>query len=82
MNDILPSESVVWQQIEQAFKQIFEQFSYHEIRTPLVEATQLFARSIGEQTDIVAKEMYTFADRNNDSLSLRPEGTAPKWLVP
>jgi len=76
MNDILPSESVVWQQIEQACKQIFEQFSYREIRTPLVEATQLFARSIGEQTDIVAKEMYTFADRNNDSLSLRPEGTA------
>ena len=76
MHDILPVDSVVWQQLEDGFRALAESYGYREIRTPLVEKTALFARSIGESTDIVEKEMYSFEDRNGDSLSLRPEGTA------
>ena len=76
MNDILPQTSGVWQHVEETLRRIFHAYSYREIRLPVIEKTELFARSIGESTDIVAKEMYTFADRNGDSLSLRPEGTA------
>ena len=76
MNDILPQASQVWQHVEQVLQNIFHAYSYREIRLPVIEKTELFARSIGESTDIVSKEMYTFEDRNGDSLSLRPEGTA------
>ncbi len=76
MNDILPQQTPYWQFVEQAFYDVAEQYSYQEIRFPIVESTDLFKRSIGEVTDIVEKEMYTFYDRNGDSLSLRPEGTA------
>lgn len=76
MNDILPQDSALWQYVETVCADLFRQFGYHQIRTPLVESTQLFARSIGVETDIVSKEMYTFEDRNGDSLTLRPEGTA------
>jgi len=76
MNDILPGRSAVWQRVEAALRDIFHVYSYREVRLPLIEKTELFARSIGEATDIVAKEMYTFDDRNGESLSLRPEGTA------
>ena len=76
MNDCLPSESGLWQYIESTIRQVVASYGYQEIRTPVVESTDLFKRSIGEVTDIVEKEMYTFADRNSDSLTLRPEGTA------
>ncbi len=76
MNDLLPEALSSWQVIEQSIKQVVGQYSYKEIRTPIVESTSLFSRSIGEVTDIVQKEMYTFNDRNGDSLTLRPEGTA------
>jgi histidyl-tRNA synthetase len=76
MNDILPSESPVWQHVEATIRHTLHAHGYQEIRTPIVEKTELFKRSIGEATDIVEKEMYTFLDRNNDSLTLRPEGTA------
>ena len=76
MNDILPQASQVWQHVEQVLQNVFHAYSYREIRLPVIEKTELFARSIGEGTDIVAKEMYTFEDRNGESLSLRPEGTA------
>ena len=76
MNDILPTETATWQYAEQALREILHGHGYQEIRTPIVEKTNLFKRSIGEVTDIVEKEMYTFNDRNDDSLSLRPEGTA------
>ena len=76
MHDILPADSVVWQQLEEAYRSLAAAYGYREIRTPLVEKTALFARSIGEATDIVEKEMYSFEDRNGDSLSLRPECTA------
>ena len=76
MNDILPGETVRWQLVESAFKKLMLAYGYDEIRMPVVEMTDLFKRSIGEVTDIVEKEMYTFDDRNGDSLSLRPEGTA------
>jgi histidyl-tRNA synthetase len=76
MNDILPAETVRWQLVESAFKKLMSAYGYDEIRMPIVEMTDLFKRSIGEVTDIVEKEMYTFEDRNGDSLSLRPEGTA------
>ncbi len=76
MNDILPAQTYLWQRIEHAAQDIFARYAYTEIRFPIVEKTELFYRSIGEVTDIVEKEMYTFADRNGDSLSLRPEGTA------
>jgi histidyl-tRNA synthetase len=76
MNDVLPADIQFWQHIESLWRQICRQYHYEEIRTPIVEHTQLFSRTVGEQTDIVTKEMYTFEDRNGDSLSLRPEGTA------
>ncbi len=76
MNDILPDDIYLWQYIETTLREVFASFGYREIRFPVVEKTQLFKRSIGEVTDIVEKEMYTFEDRNGDSLTLRPEGTA------
>lgn len=76
MNDILPEDAPYWQYLEQVCRQVVESYHYTEIRFPIVEATALFKRGIGEVTDIVEKEMYTFADRNGDSLTLRPEGTA------
>lgn len=76
MNDILPDQSPVWQYLEQTVSRVLRNYGYHEIRMPIVEQTDLFKRSIGEVTDIVEKEMYTFEDRNGDSLTLRPEGTA------
>lgn len=76
MNDILPGETSRWQYVEQVFRDLMASYGYSEIRMPIVEKTDLFKRSIGEVTDIVEKEMYTFEDRNGDSLTLRPEGTA------
>jgi histidyl-tRNA synthetase len=76
MHDIVPDLSPLWQAIEDRTREVLEAYGYAEIRTPLVEMTELFKRSIGEITDIVEKEMYSFEDRNGDSLSLRPEGTA------
>jgi histidyl-tRNA synthetase len=76
MNDVLPEETAAWQQLERAARDIFAQYGYREIRLPLLERTELFKRSIGEFTDIVEKEMYTFRDRGDDSLTLRPEATA------
>lgn len=76
MKDILADEIWIWQRFEAVLRHLMQQYSYREIRMPLVEKTELFKRSIGEVTDIVEKEMYTFLDRNGDSLSLRPEGTA------
>ncbi len=76
MNDTLPNESYIWQFIEEKFRAVLNSYGYNEIRMPIVEKTELFCRSIGEVTDIVEKEMYTFEDRNGDSLTLRPEGTA------
>jgi histidyl-tRNA synthetase len=76
MNDILPTQTAAWQKLERVLKQLAQQYAYHEIRFPIVEQSKLFKRSIGDATDIVEKEMYTFDDRNGDSLSLRPEGTA------
>ena len=74
--DILPGETELWQHIERTAITLFEDFGYREIRIPIMEKTELFARSIGEDTDIVEKEMYTFADRKGDQLTLRPEATA------
>jgi len=76
MNDYLPEETVVWQRIEQILRQVLASYGYSEIRLPIVEQTPLFKRAIGEVTDVVEKEMYTFDDRNGESLTLRPEGTA------
>jgi histidyl-tRNA synthetase len=76
MNDILPTQSPVWQYLEGTVKEVLAGYGYDEIRMPVLEQTALFKRSIGEVTDIVEKEMYTFEDRNGDSLTLRPEGTA------
>ncbi len=76
MNDVLPADTGVWRYIEQSLGDILLAYGYREIRTPVVEKTELFKRSIGEVTDIVEKEMYTFDDRNGDNLALRPEGTA------
>ncbi len=76
MNDILPEQTPVWQFVESKVRKVLAQYGYQEIRMPIVEQTDLFKRSIGEVTDIVEKEMYTFDDRNGDSLTLRPEGTA------
>ena len=74
--DILPGEVEKWQYIEQKARELCERYQYHEIRTPIFEHTELFTRSVGETTDIVQKEMYTFKDRGGRSLTLRPEGTA------
>ncbi len=76
MNDYLPGETALWQRIEGSLKQVLGSYGYSEIRLPIVEQTPLFKRAIGEVTDVVEKEMYTFEDRNGDSLTLRPEGTA------
>ena len=76
MNDILPAQTPLWQWLEARVSRVLDAYGYNEIRMPLVEPTELFKRSIGEVTDIVEKEMYTFDDRNGDSLTLRPEGTA------
>lgn len=76
MNDLLPTDSPQWQYVEAVVTDILQRYGYQEIRFPIVESTELFKRSIGEVTDIVEKEMYTFEDRNGDSLTLRPEGTA------
>ena len=76
MNDVLPDQCATWQFLEKTFSKVVKRFGYQEIRFPIVEQTQLFKRSIGEVTDIVEKEMYSFDDRNGVSLSLRPEGTA------
>ncbi|MDC9725419.1 MAG: histidine--tRNA ligase [Gammaproteobacteria bacterium] len=76
MNDILPDVTPYWQAVETALKEVLSGYGYQEIRFPIVEKTELFCRSIGEVTDIVEKEMYTFNDRNGDQLTLRPEGTA------
>lgn len=76
VRDILPSETGRWQRVEAAARQTFESYGYREIRLPVFERTELFARGIGDETDIVKKEMYTFEDRGGDSLTLRPEATA------
>ena len=76
MNDCLPGETNKWQMVEDVLRRVAGNYGYAEIRMPIVESTALFKRSIGEVTDIVEKEMYTFDDRNGDSLTLRPEGTA------
>ena len=76
MHDILPEQTSYWQYVERLLCEILPAYGYEEIRFPIVEQTQLFARAMGEVTDVVEKEMYTFEDRNGDSLSLRPEGTA------
>jgi len=75
--DILPGESSEWQKIEKSFRNFIHRYGYREIRTPVFEKTELFARGVGEGTDIVTKEMYTWEDRNGDSLTLKPELTAP-----
>lgn len=76
MHDVLPDQTPLWQYAEQILREVLSSYGYSEIRLPIVEKTELFKRSIGEVTDIVEKEMYTFDDRNGDSLTLRPEGTA------
>lgn len=76
MNDVLPADSALWQYFERTVADLLTGYGYQQMRMPIVESTELFKRSIGEVTDIVEKEMYTFADRNGDSLTLRPEGTA------
>lgn len=76
MNDLLPNVTAHWQHVENTIRNLLARYGYQEIRFPILEKTELFKRSVGEVTDIVEKEMYTFLDRNNDSLSLRPEGTA------
>ena len=74
--DILPSETGKWQAVEELIREQCRMYQYKEIRTPVFEHTELFTRSVGDTTDIVQKEMYTFQDRGNRSLTLRPEGTA------
>lgn len=76
MHDVLPEQSSLWQYLEARLRQLMDAYGYSEIRMPIVEKTELFVRTIGEVTDIVEKEMYSFTDRNGDSLTLRPEGTA------
>jgi len=75
--DILPDEAPLWQRIETVARDLFQRFGFEEIKVPILEKTGLFARAIGEATDIVEKEMYTFSDRNGELVTLRPEGTAP-----
>src|SRR5213592_3713326 len=74
--DLLPPSTEVWNRVEAVAREVFRTYNYHEIRTPILEETQLFARGVGEETDIVTKEMYTFIDRDETSLTLRPENTA------
>ena len=75
--DILPPESERWAYVEEAARRVFRRWGFREVRTPIFEHTELFKRSVGDTTDIVSKEMYTFTDRGDRSLTLRPEGTAP-----
>ncbi|MEW6719304.1 MAG: histidine--tRNA ligase [Thermodesulfobacteriota bacterium] len=77
MKDLLPPESTRWAALESSFRAHAGMYGFREIRTPLLERTELFSRAVGETTDIVEKEMYTFTDRSGDSLTVRPEGTAP-----
>src|ERR1039458_10342969 len=74
--DLLPPDTAVWNHVEAVARQVFAAYNYHEIRTPILEETQLFARGVGADTDIVTKEMYTFEDKDGSSLTLRPENTA------
>ncbi len=74
--DILPPASAVWNHVEAVAREVFRTYNYQEIRTPIFEETALFARGVGEDTDIVGKEMYTWEDRDGSSLTLRPEATA------
>jgi histidyl-tRNA synthetase len=74
--DLLPPSTEVWNRVESIAREVFRAYNYHEIRTPILEETQLFARGVGAETDIVTKEMYTFTDRDETSLTLRPENTA------
>src|SRR5579863_9104506 len=74
--DILPPSSAAWNQVEAVARDVFRTYNYQEIRTPILEETALFARGVGQETDIVSKEMYTFEDRDGSSLTLRPEATA------
>ena len=76
MHDVLPEAMHLWHSLERSVRETFAAYGFSEIRIPVVEKTELFARAIGAATDVVEKEMYTFEDRNGDSLSLRPEGTA------
>lgn len=76
MNDILPEQTPAWRYLERTFAGLLDGYGYSEIRLPILEFTELFARGIGEGTDVVDKEMYTFLDRNGESLTMRPEGTA------
>jgi histidyl-tRNA synthetase len=76
MNDVLPDVSGLWRYVESVIRDVIESYGYHEIRLPILEQTELFRRSIGEITDIVEKEMYTFLDRNDESITMRPEATA------
>ncbi|MDW9222556.1 histidine--tRNA ligase [Vibrio parahaemolyticus] len=76
MNDCLPTQSPLWQKLENTVKNVISAYGYNEVRMPIVEETNLFSRAVGEETDVVSKEMYSFDDRNGDSLTLRPEGTA------
>ena len=76
LQDILPPDISVWQQIETGSRDIFKNYGYREIRLPIMESTDVFVRSIGETSDIVEKEMYTFQDKGGRSVTLRPEGTA------
>ena len=79
--DILPGEVEKWQLIESKARELCEKFQYKEIRTPIFEHTELFTRSVGETTDVVQKEMYTFEDRGGRSVTLRPEGTASTGTI-
>src|ERR1700710_3318452 len=74
--DLLPPDTAVWNRVERIAHEVFQVYNYHEIRTPILEETQLFARGVGVETDIVTKEMYTFEDRDGSSVTLRPENTA------
>jgi histidyl-tRNA synthetase len=74
--DLLPPDTAVWNRVERIAREVFRVYNYQEIRTPILEETQLFARGVGQETDIVSKEMYTFEDRDGSSLTLRPENTA------
>ena len=75
--DVLPGDVEIWQAVESRIRNVFHSYGFSEIRTPILESTELFVRGVGEETDVVSKEMYTFTDRDGGSLSLRPEGTAP-----
>src|ERR1700709_1490614 len=74
--DLLTPDTAVWNRVERVAREVFHAYNYHEIRTPILEETQLFARGVGAETDIVSKEMYTFEDRDGSSVTLRPENTA------